>query len=70
LVPPILDISGITNYLDALEVNSQNEDIAFGVTATTSQLPAESRIARSLRTVRALAANPAGEAANIDAPPS
>lgn len=28
----MLDISGITNYLDALEGNSQDEDIAFGVT--------------------------------------
>jgi len=49
----LLDLSGIANYLDALESWARNTpDTVFGLTATTPQLPAVAAIARRLREVR------------------
>src|SRR5437762_11842583 len=45
-----LDLSGVENYLAALTRYVSNcTDVAVGITATTPQLPAVMRIARTIR---------------------
>jgi radical SAM superfamily enzyme YgiQ (UPF0313 family) len=49
----LLDLSGIANYLDALETYARKtQDTVIGITATTPQLPAVALIAQRLRAVR------------------
>jgi len=49
----VLDLSGIKNYLEALQTYlATAEDDVVGLTATTPQLPAVFEIARTIRSVR------------------
>jgi radical SAM superfamily enzyme YgiQ (UPF0313 family) len=49
----VLDLSGIKNYVEALEAYlERSADDALGITATTPQLPAVFEIARACRRVR------------------
>lgn len=48
-----LDLCGITNYLDALKAHALESDAqCFGITATTPQMPATTKIAKAIREVR------------------
>jgi len=49
----MLDLSGIANYEDAVRDYARNtEAVHFGITATTPQLPAATRIIAAIRSVR------------------
>ena len=49
----VLDLSGIENYLDAVTCHArQSKAVCFGITSTTPQMPAATKIARALREVR------------------
>ncbi len=49
----ILDLSGIDNFTEAVEFHAcRSEARTFGVTSTTPQMPAATRVAESLRRVR------------------
>lgn len=49
----VLDLSGYANYLDAVRDHAQHSQVlAFGITATTPQLPAAVEIAKAIRGVR------------------
>lgn len=48
-----LDLSGITNFEDALRAHASRTDAkVFGITATTPQMPATTKIAKAIRQVR------------------
>lgn len=52
----MLDLSGVENYLDAVRDHASNTDANhFGITATTPQLPAASKIAGAIRGERPMA---------------
>ena len=49
----LLDLSGVENYLDALEAHLQTSPARhFGLTATTPQMPATARVIQKIREVR------------------
>jgi anaerobic magnesium-protoporphyrin IX monomethyl ester cyclase len=49
----VLDLSGIENYQDAVaEHAAASPDVAFGITATTPQMPAATEIAQTIKRVR------------------
>jgi anaerobic magnesium-protoporphyrin IX monomethyl ester cyclase len=50
----VLDLSGISNFEDVVRTYSQTHDGAtFGITATTPQLPAATRVVAAIRRVPA-----------------
>lgn len=49
----VLDFSGVSNYLDALETYSASHpDVVFGITATSPQIPATAAIAERIRILK------------------
>src|SRR5690242_3441287 len=49
----VLDLSGIANYEDAvLDYARHTEAVHFGITATTPQLPAATKVVAAIRSVR------------------
>lgn len=50
----LLDLSGVDNYLDALRTYLRGTaiDVAVGITATTPQMPAVTKIAQTIRSLR------------------
>src|SRR3990167_2400614 len=49
----VLDLSGVSNYTDAARVAAREaEGSIFGVTATTPQMPAATKIAQAIREER------------------
>src|SRR5258708_3549685 len=49
----LLDLSGVGNFAEALEAHlAACDDLIFGLTATTPQLPATCEIARAIRRAR------------------
>lgn len=49
----VIDLSGVENFTEAIEFHAQNTKAqVFGLTSTTPQMPAATRVAESLRKVR------------------
>src|SRR6185369_13175970 len=49
----VVDLSGIENFIEAMECHaSRSEATIFGVTSTTPQMPAATKVAQSIRKVR------------------
>src|SRR2546421_77531 len=49
----MVDLSGISNYTEAIEFHAKTSRArVFGLTSTTPQMPAATRIAKALRRIR------------------